>query len=50
MQFSGLINLAEYTFQVRGVDAIFLAESNSDDDLSTMVETTGTYKHRTRDC
>ncbi len=49
-QVSGLINLAEYTFQVRGVDAVLLAEADSDDDLSTLLEVQGTYIHRTRDC
>ena len=50
VQVSGLINLAEYTFQVRGVDAVLLAEADSDEDLSTLLEVQGTYIHRTRDC
>ena len=49
-QVSGLINLAEYTFQVRGVGAALLAEADSDEDLSTLLEVQGTYIHRTRDC
>ena len=50
VQVSGLINLAEYTFQLRGVDAALLAEADSDEDLSTLLEVQGTYIHRTRDC
>ena len=50
VQVSGLINLAEYTFQVRGVDAALLAEADSDEDLSTLLEVQGTYIHRTREC
>ena len=50
IQISGLINLAEYTFQVRGVDAILLSEANSDEDLSTLIEVQETYIHRTKSC
>ena len=50
VQFTGLINLAEYTFQVRAVDAALLVEADSDTDLSTMIEVRETYEHRTRGC
>ena len=52
VQISGLINLAEYIFQVRvGNDGMLAeADSNAADDLSTMIETTGIYEHRTKDC
>ena len=50
VQISGLINLAEYTFQVRGVDAILLSEADSDEDLSTLIEVQETYIHRTKSC
>ena len=50
VQISGLINLAGYIFQVRSVDGILLAEANAADDLSTMIDTTGIYEHRTKDC
>ncbi len=50
VQLSGLINLAEYTFQVRGVDAALLAEADADEDLSTMIETQGIYIHRMNGC
>ena len=49
-QVSGLINQGEYTFQVRGVDAALLAEADSDEDLSTMIETQGTYIHLMNGC
>ena len=47
---SGLIHQAEYTLQVRAVDAALLAEADSDDNFSTMVEVTSTYLHRTKSC
>ena len=50
VQISGLINLAEYTIQVRGVDAALLAEADADEDLSTMIETQGIYIHRMNGC
>ena len=45
-QVSGLINLAEYTFQVRGVDAALLAEADSDEDLSTLLEVQEVHPRR----
>ena len=50
LRVSGLINQAEYTFQVRGVDAALLAEADSDEDLSTVTEFQVVYEHRTRAC
>ena len=50
LQISGLINLAEYTFQVRGVDAVLLAEADSDDNLTTMLDVQETYIHRMKAC
>ena len=47
---SGLIHQAEYTLQVRAVDAALLAEADSDDNFSTMFEVTSTYLHRTKSC
>ena len=46
VQVSGLINLAEYTFQVRGVDAVLLAEADSDEDLSTLLEAQEVHPRR----
>ena len=50
LQISGLINLAEYTFQVRGVDAVLLAEADSDDNLTTMLDVQETYIHHMKAC
>ena len=45
-----LINAAVYTIQVRSIDERFLADAASDTDLTTTVETTATYRHRTDPC
>ena len=50
VRISGLINQAEYTFQVRAVDIALLAEVDADDDVSTVIEIQLTYIHRTKDC
>ena len=50
VQISGLMNLAKYAFQVRGVDPALLAEADSDEDLSTMLEVRETYIHRMKAC
>ena len=50
LRVSGLINGAEYTFQVRAADARLLAEMGSDENLSTVTEFQVVYEHRTRAC